>query len=247
MKMKIQNPLLVCVLMASLFLAGCKEEAAQAQAETPDSTQVEGHHSHGHHHGHANEYMHQSDFEDLVKRFEAPDRAEWQKPEELIASLGEVKGKRIADLGAGTGYFSVRLAKAGAHVIALDVDQQFVDYLNHRMSELPPTEAANMEVRLTPYEHADLGQAEVDMVLTVDTYHHFEDRVAYFTQLRNTIKPGGTLVIVDFKPGDQPQGPPAEMKIAPDQIEKELKEAGFTTFELNNDLLPYQFILKAGF
>lgn len=243
--MKIQNHIMVYLLAAGLLLAGCKEEAAQAQSETPDTTQA--HRGHGHHHGHANAFMHQSDFEDLVKRFESPDRAEWQKPDELIASLGELNGKQIADLGAGTGYFSVRLAKTGAHVIALDVDQQFVDYMNDRMSKLPPAEAANMEVRLTPYEHADLGEGEVDMVLTVDTYHHFENRVAYFTRLRTNIKPGGSLVIVDFKPGDQPQGPPTEMKIAPDQIEKELKEAGFTTFELNNDLLPYQFVLKAGF
>lgn len=239
------------LLTASLLLAmaGCQSPAPASETAVADTTQTQDHghgHGHGHHHGAANAYMHQSDFEDLVKRFEAPDRETWQKPAEVIAHMGDLTGKTVADLGAGTGYFSVRLAQAGAKVIALDVEQQFVDYLNQRFAQLPQEQAKQLQVRLTPYEHAALEAAEVDQILTVDTYHHFENRIEYFGHLRKTLKPGGTLVIVDFKPGDQPQGPPAEMKIAPDQIEKELKAAGFTTFELDNDLLPYQFILKAG-
>src|SRR5579864_911511 len=80
----------------------------------------------------ANQYMHQEDFGKLVARFEDPVRAQWQKPEKVIASLGTLDGKTVADIGAGTGYFAFPIAKEAAKVIAIDIDQRFLDYIEHK-------------------------------------------------------------------------------------------------------------------
>jgi SAM-dependent methyltransferase len=77
-----------------------------------------------------NRYMHQSDFDKLAARFEGPARAEWQKPEKAIASLGPLKGQNEwPTIGAGTGYFSFPIAKQARKVIAIDIDQRFLDYM----------------------------------------------------------------------------------------------------------------------
>ena len=83
--------------------------------------------------------------------------------------------------------------------------------------------------------------APVDTVLIVDTFHHIPERVAYFTRLRRSIKPGGQLVIVDFRK-DAPSGPPVEFRFTPDQITSELNQAGFT-LAAQHDFLPRQHLL----
>lgn len=239
---------LIALLSAGLLVTSCQNttESTETVPETPPATEEHAeHHGHGHHHGDANAYMHQMSFDSLVKRFENAERDQWQKPDAVIKSLGELNGKTVADLGAGTGYFAFRLAKAGAHVIALDIDQQFVDYMNERNAQSPRAVQQQVDVRSTDPNRADIGEGEIDLLLTVDTYHHFENRVAYFRDLKPAFKAGGTLVIIDFKPGDQPYGPPAEMKISPDKIKAELTEAGYTNITVDDVMLPHQFVLKA--
>ena len=83
------------------------------------------------------------------------------------------------------------------------------------------------------------------MVLIVDTYHHIENRADYFSEVRRGLRPGGQLVVVDFIKEDLPMGPPVAMKMDADTIIEELKAAGYTNFEVNRDLLPYQYIIFA--
>ena len=83
------------------------------------------------------------------------------------------------------------------------------------------------------------------MVLTVNTYHHIEDRPQYFQAVRQGLRANGELVIVDFFKVETPVGPPVEHKVSIDEVIAELKEAGYTVFDVEVDLLPYQFILKA--
>jgi len=120
----------------------------------------------------ANQYMHQAEFDQLVARFEDPARAEWQKPEKTIASLGPLDGKTVADIGAGTGYFSFPIAKKAAKVIAIDIDQRFLDCINQKKQTLKI--GANLETRLTTPDSSGLKTGEADMVLIVDTNHHIE-------------------------------------------------------------------------
>lgn len=194
--------------------------------------------------GEANVHMNQAPFEELAAGFESPERDAWQKPDEVIAALGDVAGKTIMDIGSGTGYFSFRLVAAGANVICADIDERFLEYIASRKEQLQISDE-QMELRHVPYDSALLQPGEVDMVLLVDTYHHILNREAYFSEVRAGLKPGGQLVVVDFFKSDLPVGPPVDMKIDRETIIEELRDAGFEQFEVNGELLPYQFIITA--
>ena len=188
----------------------------------------------------ANDYMHQSPIEDLIKQFESPERDAYQQPEKVLAFLGDIQNKKIMDIGAGSGYFSIKLSQKGANVIAADVSDEFQTFLKRRIEEKKLT---NIELRKIPYNNPALADNEVDMVLIVNTYHHIENRSDYFSKVKKGIKKNGSLVIIDFFKTDIPVGPPTGHKISMDEVIAELKKAGYTNFEVNVDLLPYQYII----
>ena len=191
----------------------------------------------------ANKFMHGSDFHELVARFEDPARAQWQKPGEVIASLGPLDGKTVADIGAGTGYFAFPLAKKAAKVIAIDIDHRFLDYVEQRKQA--EKTGSNIETRLTAPNASGLKPGEADVVLIVDTFHHIENRIEYLKKLKGLLGKGGLLVIVDFKKQKPPPGPAIELRLEPEQVGSELKSAGFAVVNTDRDLLPYQYIIKA--
>lgn len=190
----------------------------------------------------ANEHMHQSSVDELSRRFESPERDAYQQPEKVLEYLGNIKGKKIMDIGAGTGYFSVKLAAKGAQVIAADVSDEFQMYLKERIEK---NHLKNISLRKIPYDNPGLKEKEVDMILIVNTYHHIENRSVYFTHVKKGTAPGGELVIIDFFKTDVPVGPPPAHKVSMDEVIAELKAAGFTSFEVNVNLLSYQFIIRA--
>lgn len=195
-------------------------------------------------HGHANAHMNQRPLEELAADFDSPERAAWQKPDEVIALMGDLGGKTVMDIGSGTGYFSFRLVAAGARVISADVDERFLGIIRDRMAREGLT-SEQIELRHVPYDSSTLLPGEADIVLIVDTYHHIGNRTEYFAEVRAGLKPGGKLMVVDFFKRDDPVGPPVAMKMAEDTIVAELREAGYTSFTVNRDLLPYQYIIEA--
>ncbi len=190
----------------------------------------------------ANEYMHRSSTEDLIKHFESPERDSYQKPEKVLDYLGDITDKKIMDIGAGSGYFSIKLADKGADVIAADVNDEFQNALKKRIKD---NNLKNIELRKIPYDSPNLTDNEVDMVLIVNTYHHIENRSDYFSKVKKGIKENGELVIVDYFKTDLPVGPPKDHKISMDVLITELKKAGYAHFEVNVELLPYQYIIRA--
>jgi cyclopropane fatty-acyl-phospholipid synthase-like methyltransferase len=203
------------------------------------------HHGHGHQHGSdssANAHMHRSSTAELIARFESPERDAYQQPEKVLAYLGELKGKRIMDIGAGSGYFSVKLAAQGAQVIAADVNEEFLAYISERISK---EDLDHITTRKIPYDSPGLDKGEVDMVLIVNTYHHIEDRAAYFAKVKNGTTADGELVVIDFFKSDVPVGPPVDHKVSIDEVIAELKQAGYTSFTVEVALLPYQYIVRA--
>ena len=193
----------------------------------------------GGHHGHHRGF---SDAKRWSAAFDAPDRDAWQKPGEVIAALRVGPGMAVADVGAGTGYFAVRLASAvapGGVVFATDVEPDMVRWLRDRadragLSNIVPLLGSAKEPRLPP--------RSCDLVLIVDTWHHVEGRVGYARKLKAALKPGGRVAIVDFKPGSTPVGPPPEMKLAPQKVVSEFREAGYHVV-LGPRMLPYQYLL----
>ena len=205
---------------------------------------------HGHNHGSKedsikkslNEYMNQSTLDELVQRFESPELDAYQQPEKVLNFLGNLKNKKIIDIGAGSGYFSIKLANAGASVIAADVSDEFQEYLKRRIEK---EKFKNIELRKIPYDSPALSSQEVDIAFIVNTYHHIENRVEYFKKVKSGIKSEGELVIVDFFKSEVPVGPPVDHKISIDEVIAELKAAGFANFSVNVNLLAYQYIIKA--
>jgi cyclopropane fatty-acyl-phospholipid synthase-like methyltransferase len=175
----------------------------------------------------------------FAKSFDDPARDAWQMPSRVIDALALKPGMKVADIGAGTGYFSMRLAKvpAGIAVFAVDVEPAMIDHLKKRAAA---EKAGNVTTVLAGAASPNLPEP-VDVVLVVDTYHHLPNRAAYFRDLRKSLKPGGRVAIVDFRK-DAPDGPPAHFRFTPQQIQDEMTAAGYQ-LEASHDFLPRQHFL----
>ncbi|OGA08634.1 MAG: hypothetical protein A3D95_02235 [Betaproteobacteria bacterium RIFCSPHIGHO2_12_FULL_69_13] len=185
--------------------------------------------------------MHQrfDDAERWAKVFDDPARDAWQKPDEVIRALKLAPEAAVADIGSGTGYFAARLARAlpKGRVYGADLSADMVRYLNERAaSEKLP----NLSSHAASPDDPKLP-AKVDLVLIVDTYHHIGGRERYFAGLRGSLKAGGRVAIIDFRP-DSPEGPPRHARIAPQGVKDEMARAGYRLAE-EHAFLPYQYFL----
>ena len=180
-----------------------------------------------------------ADAERYPKSFDDPARDAWQMPNRVIAALGLEPGRTVADIGAGTGYFTVRLARSSAapKVFAVDVEATMVEYVRNRAAREGLT---NVFAVRAGADRTNLPEP-VDVALVVDTYHHIPERVAYFTALKALLKPGARLAIVDFTK-DSPDGPPVEFRFTSEQITAELAKAGFA-LQAQHHFLPRQMFL----
>jgi cyclopropane fatty-acyl-phospholipid synthase-like methyltransferase len=210
------------MLRRSFALALLAFACACAQAQTP--------HTHEHRFSGAERW---------ARVFDDPARDRWQKPDEVIAALAFAPDATVADIGAGTGYFAARLARAlpKGRVYAVDIEPDMVRYLGERArrERLP-----NLQPVLGKPDDPQLPEA-VDGVLIVDTYHHIGDRIAYFERLRARLKPGGQVAIVDFTL-ESPVGPPRNARIAAQQVREEMQRAGYA-LAARHDFLPHQYFL----
>lgn len=187
----------------------------------------------------------ESTFEERVAAYESKDRVFWQKPDLVINLLGDLSEKTVADIGAGSGYFARRLAYKAKHIIAIDIDKKFIDFMDSiKLVELPPDIQARFETRLATPEDSKLRNGEADVVLLVNTYIYIPNRVEYLSRLRQGVKPGGMIVIVDFKKKRMPlENPPDEIRLPLHQVENELEEAGYHWLASDDTSLDYQYIV----
>jgi len=196
------------------------------------------------HHGPHDATAHHSfaNVEQWTKVFDDPTRDAWQKPTELVAALPITPGMAVADLGAGTGYFSRYLSNAvGARgtVFAVDPEPNLVAHLRERAEH---EHTVNVVPVLASLDNPRLPNGGVDLVLIVDTFHHIDDRLNYFRRLQRVLKPDGRVAVVDFKKEPLPVGPPPEHKLARDQVVDELQTAGYR-LTAEPAILPYQYVL----
>jgi len=209
-------------MIRSILLGALLAVAGAAAAQAPGT----------HHHGFG-------DAEKWARVFDDPERDAWQKPHEVIEALALKPGASVADLGAGTGYFAVRLAKMlpQGTVYAVDTEPDMVKHLAARakregLKNMTAVTATPQDARLP---------AKVDLILLVDVYHHIEDRSGYFRKLAASLGPAGRLAVIDFRL-DSPQGPPKASRIAPERVKAELAQAGYALRE-EHPFLPYQYFL----
>lgn len=152
------------------------------------------------------------------------DRDRWQQSERVVGSLDIGPGDRVADLGAGGGYFTFRLAEAvgsEGRVLAVDVDEAMNAALAQDVADRG---VSNIEIVLAASDDPRLAPASVDLVFTSNTYHHIEDRVAYFRRVSKALSDGGRVAIIDFKPEGFFQ---KRHGTAEETIRNEMDEAGY--------------------
>jgi arsenite methyltransferase len=165
-------------------------------------------------------------------------REPWQKPSEVIATLDLQPGSRVADLGAGDGYFTFRLADAvrpDGHVYAIDVVPKLTERLAKRAAERDPPDVS---VILAPYDDPGLEAASVDVIFSCNTFHHIEDRVTYFRNAAAALRPAGRVVVIDMLPSAWLQRLTGHT-IRPEVIRAEMLQAGYVPVR-EYDFLPEQ-------
>ncbi|MBR9997501.1 MAG: methyltransferase domain-containing protein [Cyclobacteriaceae bacterium] len=185
------------------------------------------------------------DFDDLVKKYEDPERVNWQNPDKVLEKMGDLTGKTVADVGVGTGYFAFRLVRRGATVIGIDIEEKFLEYIEERKSDLPGSLPENITTRLTVPDDPNLSPDEADWVLIVNTYYILDNRQNYLEKIRQGLKQGGKLIVVDFKSGNIPVGPEEEEKISANNAAFEMVNAGFRIIDKDLTSLQYQYIIVA--
>ncbi|MGA8893132.1 MAG: methyltransferase domain-containing protein, partial [Anaeromyxobacteraceae bacterium] len=200
------------------------------------------HHGHGHGHGHGDgdgdgdgkdhshgpydRHRNPADFERYRARLEDPDREAWQKPDALVAALGLRPGDVACDVGAGTGYLALRLARAvgsGGAVYAIDVEPRMIEALSARVRE---TGIGNVHPILARPGRLALPPRRCQVILVVNTFHHFADGPGYLRRLAGRVAPGGRIVVVDFHRRELPVGPPPGHKLAREEVVAAARRAG---------------------
>jgi len=171
----------------------------------------------------------------------APDRAEWQKPEQIMDLLRIAEGSVVADLGAGGGWFTIQLARRvgpNGIVYGEDIQQPMIDFIGQRarrenLTWVKPILGTATDPRLPP---------GIDAMLIVDTYHEVEDPIALFRNAARSLKPQGLIGVVDFLPGGGGPGPAPEERPDPQAVIKAAEAAGLR-LQKREDIPPFMFLL----
>jgi ubiquinone/menaquinone biosynthesis C-methylase UbiE len=190
---------------------------------------------------HAEMHKLHSDPKAYASALDDPKRDEYQRPHEVMMALDVKAGEIIADIGAGTGYFALRLARhvgASGHVYAVDVNPDMMRILNARIRDAKGTNVTGL---LAEPDDPLLPEA-VNRFLVVDVWHHIDDQAAYLAKMKALLKPGGEVIMIDFHKRELPVGPPAAMKIAREDLIAQMQTHGFV-LSREHTMLPYQYFL----
>lgn len=174
---------------------------------------------------------------------EGPDREAWQRPEQVMDALGIGDGSVVADLGAGGGWFTIRLARRvgpNGVVYAEDIQPQMIEAIQRRVQR---EGLMNVSTVLGAADNPSLPADRLDAALMVDSYHEVENTHALLTNIRTALKPGGRLGIIGFRTdGGGGPGPALDQRIAPAQVVRAAEAAGLRLVEQDRSL-PYQYLL----
>lgn len=226
-----RKQLLIASVMMILFvgLISCKSEVHDINTEIPqDTLKATGNKA------------------DILDEADEPGRLVWQKPEDVISLLGDLSGKTVADIGAGSGFFTIRFALKAEKVIAIDIDSIMLKYIKTIQQRFPAEFQEKIETRLALPNDPLLSDEEVDIVVIINTIAYISKREDYLKTVIKGMKPGGKIMILDFKVKQLTiEAPPLENRVPLNQIEQNLKNAGFSNIQSDDRTLDYQYIVFA--
>jgi SAM-dependent methyltransferase len=180
-----------------------------------------------------------------LEMLERESRAAMQYPERIMADLAFRPDEVVADVGAGSGYFTVPIARAvsgGGKVLALDIRQEMLDFIEGRIAA---EGLGNVELGLVEPDDPLLPAGLVDTIFMVDVFHYIKDRTAYASKLKKGLAPGGRLVVIDFRYDPEAErefAPPPEQQVARKDLDADLARAGFKV-RASFDYLPQQYFV----
>jgi ubiquinone/menaquinone biosynthesis C-methylase UbiE len=183
-----------------------------------------------------------------IQLLERPNREDVQKSDEIMKALAFKPGERVADIGSGSGYFTIPVAKAVGPqgiVWALDIAPEMLEYLVFRVKSL---KVDNIRLRKVLSDDPQLEPGSIDTILLIDMIHYVKDRVAYAKRLKAGLAPDGRLVIIDYIPkpiAERPWGPPPEQQISRQQMDTDMTAAGWKVLRAYN-FLPEQYFVLYG-
>jgi ubiquinone/menaquinone biosynthesis C-methylase UbiE len=183
-----------------------------------------------------------ADLSEYIARLDDPARDEWQRPDVVLNALGITRTSVACDVGAGTGYFALRLAKLAAQVYAVDVEPQLLSLLRDRVASAG---LHNVTPVLGLPHDPMIPAAACDLVLVVNVFHHVPEKAAYLRRLQAALRPGGRLAIIDFHKRELPVGPPVDHKFAREDCLEQIRAAGLQLVT-EHESLPYQYFLVVG-
>ena len=195
-------------------------------------------------HGHRPDQM--PNVMEYLDRLDRSERDQEQKPAEVVKALGLKPGMSIADLGAGSGYFTHRFVEAvteNGKVYAIDVEPEALKYVEERLAHMHRPYTADFI--LARPDNPKLPVESVDLIFICNTYHHLEDRSTYFRNVKSALKPGGRIAIIDYyhdaRSGEL--GFPKKHLIPRDAVIEELTAAGYKLIK-EETFLPKQYFLE---
>jgi predicted methyltransferase len=176
---------------------------------------------------------------------EGPDRVSWQQPGRVMDALGIGDGSVVADLGAGGGWFTIRLARRvgpNGLVYAEDVQPQMIEAIERRLQR---EGLRNVRTILGEHDDPRLPPSALDAALMVDAYHEVEDRVSFLQNVGKALKPRGRLGIIEYRKDGLGPGPPLDQRIEPAAVIADARAAGLRLLA-SDDSLPFQYLLVFG-
>jgi ubiquinone/menaquinone biosynthesis C-methylase UbiE len=175
------------------------------------------------------------------------ERDSWQMPQEVFMLMGnDLRGRTIADLAAGDGYFTFKLIEVGANVIAISDDQRQIDAIETRKQEMKLGDD-RLRTRLAPKGQAGLAPEEVDACLLVHSYVSIPDKKTYLQQVYAGTKMPKPLFILEWLNTETPIGPPMTDRISSDRIMDDVGLAGYTDVGAYSTKIPNQVFLFASY
>jgi ubiquinone/menaquinone biosynthesis C-methylase UbiE len=198
---------------------------------------------HRHHHSPFDAHGNPKDRKRYLSRLLSKERDAWQRPDRVVRALGLRRGQTVAEIGAGPGYFTLRLSKAvgkAGTVLAVDVDPGLLGVLRDRLAK---SRISNVTPVLALAGDPLLPPRSCDLVLAVNAFHHLRSPGAYLARLKRALKPGGRIVNIDFHQRELPVGPPVEHTLSREAFLTAARRVRLRRVD-EPTFLPYQYFLQ---